>query len=106
VVFVVVLLAAFWAVVVVVVIFAVVNPVVSLLGVGAPLSPQAFLSAWTETSVAASSAPFQSGQMLPEAFPEAFQANVARWKRTFSLRPLEIEAETDCQWMLDGEAAS
>jgi len=33
------LLAAFWAVVVVVVIFAVVNPVVSLLGVGAPLSP-------------------------------------------------------------------
>jgi hypothetical protein len=39
VVFVVVLLAAFWAVVVVVVIFAVVNPVVSLLGVGAPLSP-------------------------------------------------------------------
>ncbi len=97
--FVVVLLAAFWAVVVVVVIFAVVNPVVSL-------SPQAFLSAWTETSVAASSAPFQSGQMLPEAFPEAFQANVARWRRAFSLRPLEIEAETDCQWMLDGEAAS
>jgi hypothetical protein len=103
VVFVVVLLAAFWAVVVVVVIFAVVNPVVSLLGVGAPLSPQAFLSAWAETSVAGSSPPFQSGQMLPEAFPEAFQANVAF---ASSLRPLEIEAETDCQWMPEGEAAS
>ena len=65
--------------------------------------PQAFLSAWAETSVAGSSPPFQPGQMLPEAFPEAFQANVAF---AFSLRPLEIEAETDCQWMLDGEAAS